>query len=94
MFYEKEVSSLPGLRKALRVLDEDSGVRLIGELEGKQCMAFVTRFGSKYTMMTYSVKGTSESPGRRLRTSELGSADAAAEALRKLSPRRLRAYVY
>ena len=94
MFYEKEVTSFGKLVRALRVLDEDSGVRLIGEENGRKCFVFVTRFGERFTMMTYSMAKKTGAPGRRLGVAELGGADAVAAALRRASPRRILAYVY
>ena len=94
MFYEREVRSFDDLMKAARVLDEDSGIRLIGESKGRRCLVFVTRSGRTFTMMTYSVKARTGTPGTRLGAAELDGFEALAEALRKVAPRRLRAYVY
>ena len=94
MFYEREVRSFDDLMKAARVLDEDSGIRLIGESKGRRCLVFVTRAGLKYTMMTYSVKARTGTPETRLGATELDGVEALAEALWKVAPRRLRAYVY
>jgi len=94
LFYEKEVTSFDDLVKAVRVLDEDSGVRLIGERGGRKCLVFVTRFGERYTMMTYTVAGKTGAPGRRLGVEEFDGVHAVADALRAVTPGRLRAYVY
>jgi len=94
LFYEKEVTSFDDLVKAMRVLDEDSGVRLIGGTNGKRRLMFVTRFGESFTMMTYSVVKKTGAPGRRLSVVEFDSAEAVAAALRKAAPSRFRAYVY
>ena len=94
LFYEKEVKSFDDLMKAAGVLDADSGIRLIGESEGRECLVFVTRLGRRFTMMTYSVKARTGTPGRRLGVVEFDSVEALAEALRKVAPRRIRAYVY
>ena len=94
MFYEKEVTSFDDLVKAVRVLDEDSGIRLVGERNGRKCLVFITRFGESFTMMTYSVVRKTGAPGRRLGVAEFEDVDALAEALRKAAPGRIRAYVY
>jgi len=94
LFYEKVVTSFDDLVKAVRVLDEDSGIRLIGKRNGRKCIVFVTRFGESFTMMTYSVVRKTGSPGRRLGVEEFGGADAVAAALRTTAPGRVRAYVY
>jgi len=94
LFYEKRITSFDDLVKAIRVLDEDSGVRLIGERNGKKCLVFVTRFGEGFTMMTYSVVKRTGAPGGRLGVVEFGGVDAVAAALRTAAPGRIRAYVY
>ena len=94
MFYEKEVTSFDDLVNAVRVLDEDSGIRLIGERKGKGCLLFVTRFGESYTMMTYSMVRKTGAPGRRLSVAEFDGVHAVAAALRRAAPARVRAYVY
>lgn len=94
LFYEKKISSFPALSRALRVLDEDSGVRLLGTLAGKKCMVFITRFGEKYTIMTYSTKKGTGAPGERLETIETDSVRVLEEAIRRISPHSVRAFVY
>jgi hypothetical protein len=94
LFYEKEVTSFDDLVKAVKVLDEDSGIRLIGERNGRRCLLFVTRFGERFTMMTYSIVGKTGAPGRRLGVVEFDGVDAVAAALRRAAPSRMRAYVY
>jgi hypothetical protein len=94
LFYEKEVRSFQALMRAVRALDEDSGIRLIGKWGRRRCLVFVTRFGRRFTMMTYSVVGSTGTPGRRLETAEMDSVEALSAALRKAAPRRIRAYVY
>ena len=94
MFYEKEVTSFEDLMKVIKVLDEDSGVRLIGVRSGRKCLVFVTRFGETYTVMTYAMKRETGAPGRRLGVVEFDGVDAVAEALRRAAPGRIRAYVY
>ena len=94
LYYEKKVTSFGDLVKAIRVLDEDSGIRLIGERNGRRCLVFVTRFGESFTMMTYSVARKTGAPGRRLGVLEFDGVDAVAAALRITAPGRIRAYVY
>ena len=94
MFYEREVASLDELAKVVRVLDEDSGIRLVGERSGRKCLVFITRFGERYTMMTYAMVRKTGAPGRRLGVVEFDGADAVTRALRSATPGRIRAYVY
>jgi hypothetical protein len=94
LFYEKEVSSFSALAKCLRILDEDSGIRVIGVRGGNMCMVFITRFGPKYTMMTYSMKRGAEVPARRLETLETDSIEALETALKRITAGGVRAYVY
>ena len=94
MFYEKEVTSFDDLMKAAKVLDEDSGIRLVGERNGKKCLVFITRFGGSFAMMTYSMVRKTGAPGRRLEAVEFDGVDEFADALRRVAPSRIRAYVY
>jgi hypothetical protein len=94
MLYEKVLTSFEELMKAARVLDEDSGIRLIGRSGGRRCLVFVTRYGSRFTMMTYTVKAGGRTPGRRISALEFDSAQALAEALSEVATSRIRAYVY
>jgi len=94
LFYEKRVTSLGDLLKAVRALDEDSGVRLVGERQGRKCLVFLTRFGRRYTLMTYAVKARTGAPGKRLEAVEVDGVEATTEAIRKVAQRRIEAYVY
>ncbi|MDG6941336.1 MAG: hypothetical protein JRN34_00210 [Nitrososphaerota archaeon] len=93
MFYEDNVTSFPALVKRLRVLDQDSGVRLLGEANGKKIFAFVTRFGPRYTVMTYTF-GKDGAPGRRIQTLEFDGLSGVEGALKMLVKGRLRAWIY
>jgi len=94
LLYEKELTSVEALARAIRTLDEDSGVRLIGVREGRECLVFVTRFGRRYTVMTYGMNGKIGAPGKRLDVVEVDGAEAAIRALRGVVPGSVRAFVY
>jgi hypothetical protein len=93
MHFEDRVASFSELERRLRVLDQDAGVRLIGESGREEVLAFVTRSGLKYTLMLYSLSRTG-APGKRLQTLEFEGFDGLEKALRKLVKGRLRAWVY
>ena len=93
MLYEREVNSFPELMKALRALDQDAGVRLNGRSGGERILLFLTRFGSRYTLMTYGL-GRTGAPARRLQTMEFDDVEALWQTLKGLVPGRLRAWVY
>ena len=94
MFYEQTLTSFPQLARRLRSLDQDAGIRVAGRAGGRRVLAFVTRFGPRYTMMTYSVKSGTGAPDRRLETLEFNSPEKVGAALRKLTSGRLRAWLY
>lgn len=94
MFYEREVTSFSELVENLRVLDQDAGVRLLGRSGRKPFLVFVTRFGKRYTMMTYAMRRRSGSPGKRLEASEFGSVGELEEALKNLVHGPIKAWVY
>jgi len=93
MFYEEKVTSFAELAKRLRILDQDAGIRLLGRLGSKGVLVFVTKFGPKYTLMTYATKkdGT---PGKRLQTLELEGIKEAERSLKGYIRGRLHAWVY
>ncbi len=93
MPYEEKVATFADLARRLRVLDQDAGVRLIGGSGRKKFLAFVTRFGEKYTLMTYTVSRTG-TPGRRLQTLEFDSSEGLEGVLREFVKGRLRAWIY
>lgn len=94
MFYEQEVTSFADLMRRLRVLDQDSGVRLIGRSGRNKFLVFVTRFGRKYTVMTYNMKKEAGTPRRKLQTLEFDTVEGLEGALRKFVPGPVRAWVY
>jgi hypothetical protein len=94
LVHEREVSSFRGLMDEARVLDEDSGIRLDGFLDGQKCLVFVTRFGPTYTLMAYNVDGHTGTPRRRLKTVEVNTTLALASVLRSLVGRSVRAHIY
>ncbi|HME19694.1 MAG TPA: hypothetical protein VKF15_08175 [Nitrososphaerales archaeon] len=93
MYYEDKVTSFPDLARRLRSLDQDAGLRVIGGSGKQKILMFVTRFGPKYTIMTYTLrrKGT---PGRRLQTLELENFEGVEEEVRKAVKGQLQAWVY
>jgi hypothetical protein len=93
LFYEERVTSFPDLERKLRTLDQDAGVRLLGGTGRGRTLAFVTRFGPTYTMMTYSVV-RGGLPGRRLQAVEFQDPADVERALRKLVKGKLHAWVY
>jgi hypothetical protein len=94
VFYEKPLTSFSELVRRLKSLDQDAGIRLVGRRRGRKVLVFVTRFGPKYTVMTYSVNSGTGGPGRRLNTSEFDSPETAGVALRNLISGRLHAWLY
>lgn len=94
VFYEQEVRSFRVLSKKLSVLDQDSGVRVLGGAGKKRFYVFVTRFGSKYTVIIYGMKRGSGAPGKKLETLEFESVVHLEDALRRLVRGKLRAWIY
>ena len=93
MFYEDKVGSFSGLAKRLRSIDQDAGVRVLGRSGRRKVLVFVTRFESRYMVMTYAVK-SGGAPGRRLQAVELDAEEKVIGALRKLTKGRLQAWIY
>ena len=93
MPYEERVGSVSGLARRLRSLDQDAGIRILGRLGKRKVLVFVTRFESRYMVMTYSMK-KGGGPGTRLRAVELDKPEEVIEALRKVAKGRLQARIY
>ena len=94
MIYEKHIQSNSALRRELVRLDGDAGVRVVGKFRGKNCYAFVTRFGTVYTVLVYSVQGQKRAPGRRLLSKEFSGAEEALSFLSRVSGPKVDAYAY
>ena len=92
MLYEERVASLADLKRRLRVLDQDAGVRLVVGTGKKRSFMFVTRFGPKYTALTYSML-KSGAPGKKLQSAEFADFHGLEKYLGKPSGP-LRAWVY
>ena len=79
----------------LRRLDSDSGVRIVGSYQKRNCFAFVTRSGGVYVVMIYERKG-SKAPvlGARILSKEINSVDDLREFLGQIGQKEMDAYVY
>ncbi len=93
MLYEEKAASFADLVRRVKALDQDAGVRLIAGSGRKEFLAFVTRFGEKYTLMTYKMSRTG-TPGKRLQTLEFDGSEGLERTLRELVKGRLRAWIY
>ncbi len=83
------------LMKEAGVMDADSGIRLVGRYSGRRCYAFVTRFGSRYTVMIYGIRrGKGGRPGRRLESEEVEGLEGLRMLLKRVVGRRVEAYAY
>ena len=94
MLYEQRLKSFPELVRRLRSLDQDAGIRLVGRSGGRTVLVFVTRFGSKYTMMSYTVRPRTGTPVRMLDAREFDSPERVGAVLRTLVRGRLQAWLY
>ena len=94
MPYEEEFRSFAELMKRVRVLDQDAGVRLIGGSGSKRFLVFVTRFGPRYTVMSYSMRGRSGTPGKRLQALQVDGVGELERLLKGFAAGRIRAWIY
>ena len=95
VFYEKRVRTFAELKKEVRRLDSDAGIRVSGSYRRQPCFAFVTRFVGSYTVMVYE-RGHGKEPavGKRLFARDFGSPEKLDGFLQTISPRKVRASVY
>ncbi len=77
-------------------MDGDAGVRVEGRFRGKKCFAFVTRFGSSFTVLVYSAEGEGarRKPGVKLASREFTNPVEALDFLKPIAVPRVRAYAY
>jgi len=95
MFYEKRVRSLAGLKKEVRTLDADAGVRIVGSYLKSPCFAFVTRFAGRYTVMVYERRGGRyPAVGENLISREFESLGELYGFLSEITTTKVDAYVY
>jgi hypothetical protein len=95
LFYERRIDSFEALVKEAASMDADAGLRVLCRHNGQNCYAFVTRFGSRYTVMVYERKaGKREVLGRRLAVEDLEGIKELEHRLREFLPGRVRAFAY
>lgn len=76
-------------------MDADAGIRVSGSYEGRRCYAFVTRFGSLYTLMVYEQRaGKRGGLGRRLVSEDIKGVEGLRTLLRKVVTGRFQAFAY
>ena len=94
MFYERRMGSLAAVAEEAATMDADAGIRMVGKYGGRTCYAFVSRFGSRYTVMVYERKGRRGGVGKRIASEELGSLEELKSFLRKVASRKVEAFAY
>ena len=95
MFYEKRVRSFAGLKREVRRLDSDAGIRIVGYYLKRRCFAFVTRFVTRYTVMVYERTGRKAlAVGKRVLSREFESPEELEEFLQRITQKKVDAYVY
>ncbi len=75
MFYEKRITSLPGLFKEVQIMDLDSGIRVPARYNGKKALIFVTKSADRYAVAIYTVKHQSKNdfPDKQVLIKEVDS---------------------
>jgi hypothetical protein len=95
LVYEKRLRSLSAVRRELESLDGDAGVRVAGRYGGVGCLAFVTRFGSTYTVLVCSVGDERRGvPREKLETREFTDLEMVVAMLKSISGPNVEGYAY
>jgi hypothetical protein len=95
LFYEKRVRSFAGLKRELRRLDSDAGIRIAGHFLKHPCFAFVTRFVGNYTVLVCERKGRkTPAVGKRVLSKEFGSPEELEDFLQRITEKGVDAYAY
>jgi hypothetical protein len=95
LVYEKRVSSIPKLRKELKILDGDAGVRIECVSGGKRLMVFMTRFEDVYTVIVCEAGGKSgKVPGKQVESKEFENVEKSVRFINGLAGPNVTAYIY
>lgn len=95
LFYEKKVRTFRALKREVRRLDSDAGIRIAGSYMKRPCFAFVTRFVRSYTVMIYERNSRrAPSVGERILSREFTSLNELDGFLQKIASKKLDAHVY
>jgi hypothetical protein len=95
LFYEKRIRSFAGLKREVRRLDSDAGIRVVGSYQRHRCFAFVTRFVGRYTVMVCERTGRkAPTVGKRVLSKEFESPEDLEEFLQRITQKEVDAYVY
>ena len=95
MFYERRIDSLEALIKEAASMDADAGLRILGRYNGRNCYAFVTRFGTRYTIMVYGrMPDGGVLPGAKLAVVEVDGIRGLKSVLGKVVGHTVKAYAY
>ena len=95
LFYEKRIRSFAELKREVRHLDSDAGVRIVGYYLKRRCFAFVTRFVGSYTVMVHERMGRrAPIAGKRILSREFGSPEDLDEFLQGITQKGVDAFLY
>jgi hypothetical protein len=95
LFYEKRIRSFNELKREVRRLDSDAGIRVVGLYLKYRCFTFVTRFVGRYTVMVYERTGRKvPAVGKRVLSREFESPEEVEEFLLRITQKGVDAYVY
>ena len=94
LIYEKRIGSLSALKRELETIDGDAGVRVEGRFEGERCLAFVTRFTTKYTVVVCAKPARGKSLGQRIATREFTDLKSTVSYLASIAAPKVEAYAY
>jgi len=95
LLYERSINSFAALVEEATSMDADAGLRVPGRYNGRNCYAFVTKFGNHYSVMIFSrVSGRLGGLGPRLAAEELTGIEELKSLLKRVIPSRVRAFAY
>ena len=97
MVYEKKLESFEELKRELKMLDMDGGIRIDGEYDGIRCFIFLTTSTMGHSVAIYTKKHgskDSEVPDRQLLIKKYGDEGELIKFLRKVTNKHMEAYSY
>jgi hypothetical protein len=93
LYTEKQLETEEGILRALATLEQDEGVRVECDYDGKKCYVFITKPSSSFVLSVYE-RSSDDTPGARVETSEFTTYEELSKAMRRLLRGKFRAFRY
>lgn len=93
MYSERPLETEEGILRALATLEQDEGVRIECDYDGKKCYVFITKPSSSYVLSIYE-RSSDRRPGARVETSEFATYEALSRVIKDILKGKFKAFRY